>query len=139
MSTPLGAADKATVALANTSSVLAVLAGFSGAARPFWLLPGHACPNGNLPTDVRDFDGVPTQDIIEVIAVRGPLHAIDGWSYFSRSLSALLSGDPHAARHLAYYAELRASLSILASTGIGVRIPTKAARYSKLIAATLPI
>ena len=120
MSDPLGAADRATIARAQMSFILAILAGFKGAARPSWLSPGHTHPDGNLPSRVSDFNALPPQDIIEVIAVRGPLHTIDGWSYFSRSLSALLSGDPHAARHLAYYAELRAALSILASGGIGV-------------------
>jgi hypothetical protein len=59
-------------------------------------------------------------DLLEVIAVRGPLHAIDGWSYLGRAFASLLSGQAHSARHLAYYAELRAALSILASSGIGV-------------------
>ncbi|MFC3179462.1 hypothetical protein [Cypionkella sinensis] len=58
--------------------------------------------------------------MLHVIAVRGPLHVIDGWSYLGRAFSALLSGQAHAARHLAYYAELRAALSILASSGIGI-------------------
>ncbi len=48
------------------------------------------------------------------------LHCSDGWSYLGRALAALLRGDPHRARHLAYYAELRAAMSLLASVGIGV-------------------
>jgi hypothetical protein len=63
---------------------------------------------------------VAAPDLVEVIAVRGPLHVMDGWSYVARALNALISGDPHAARHLAYYGELRAALSILASSGIGI-------------------
>jgi len=35
-------------------------------------------------------------------------------------LMALLKGDPHRARHLAYYAELRAASALLATEGIGV-------------------
>ena len=31
-----------------------------------------------------------------------------------------MAGDPDAARHLGYYAELRATMSILAGDGIGV-------------------
>lgn len=58
--------------------------------------------------------------MLEVIAVRGPLHAMDGWSYLGRAFAALLAGQAHAARHLSYYAELRAALSILASSGIGI-------------------
>lgn len=45
---------------------------------------------------------------------------MDGWSYVARALNSLVSGDAHAARHLAYYGELRAALSILASSGIGI-------------------
>ena len=45
---------------------------------------------------------------------------MDGWSYVARALNAVVSGDTHAARHLAYYGELRAALSILASSGIGI-------------------
>jgi hypothetical protein len=48
------------------------------------------------------------------------LHSIDGWHYLSNSIHALLSGDIAIAIHLAYYAELRAASSLLASEGIGV-------------------
>jgi len=45
---------------------------------------------------------------------------MDGWTFFSRSLSALMAGDAHGARNLAYYAQLRAGLSILGCNGIGI-------------------
>jgi hypothetical protein len=45
---------------------------------------------------------------------------MDGWSYVARAFSALLAGDPHAARHLSYYAQLRAGMSMLANLGIGI-------------------
>lgn len=60
------------------------------------------------------------QDLADYIAASGILHASDGWSYLGCALSALLQGDAHRALHLAYYAELRAALSLLASDGIGV-------------------
>lgn len=47
-------------------------------------------------------------------------HLLDGWGYLSQSVNALMSGNTGAAIHLAYYAELRAVMSILASEGIGV-------------------
>lgn len=56
----------------------------------------------------------------QYIAASVVLHCSDGWSYLGRALGALLRGDPHRARHLAYYAELRAAMSLLASIGIGV-------------------
>jgi hypothetical protein len=56
----------------------------------------------------------------QYISVSSILHCADGWSYLGRAISALLSGDPHRVVHLAYYAELRAALSLLAAEGIGV-------------------
>lgn len=54
------------------------------------------------------------------LAASSVLHLIDGWHYLSSSINALLSGDITIAIHLAYYAELRATSSFLASEGIGV-------------------
>ena len=56
----------------------------------------------------------------EFIAASCLLHCSDGWSYLGRAISSLLRGDPHRARHLAYYAELRATTSLLATEGIGI-------------------
>jgi hypothetical protein len=60
------------------------------------------------------------RDLSQYIAASGLLHASDGWSYLGKALIALLKGDPHRARHLAYYAELRAASALLATEGIGV-------------------
>jgi hypothetical protein len=60
------------------------------------------------------------RDLAQYIAASCLLHSADGWSYLGKALMALLRGDPHRARHLAYYAELRASTSLLAAEGIGV-------------------
>lgn len=54
------------------------------------------------------------------IAASSVVHCMDGWSYISRAIEAELSGDIDAARHLAYYAELRAAMSLLAGAGVGV-------------------
>lgn len=54
------------------------------------------------------------------IAASTIVHCVDGWSYVARALEASLSGDVDAATHLAYYAELRAAMSVLAASGIGV-------------------
>lgn len=56
----------------------------------------------------------------QYIAASCLLHCTDGWSYLGKPISSLLRGDPHGARHLAYYAELRAAMSLLATTGVGV-------------------
>lgn len=58
--------------------------------------------------------------LAQYISVSTLLHCSDGWSYIGRAVQALLRGDPHRARHLAYYAELRAAMSLLASEGVGV-------------------
>lgn len=54
------------------------------------------------------------------IAASCLLHCADGWSYLGKAILSLLRGDPHRSRHLAYYAELRATMSLLATAGIGV-------------------
>lgn len=54
------------------------------------------------------------------IAASSVIHCMDGWGYVARAVEADLSGDIDAARHLGYYAELRAAMSILASAGLGV-------------------
>lgn len=48
------------------------------------------------------------------------LHTLDGWGYLSSAIDNLLKGDPSIATHLAYYAELRASMSFLGAEGIGI-------------------
>lgn len=54
------------------------------------------------------------------VAASAPGHVIDGWSFLGRSLDSALRGDTYSAAHFAYYAELRAAMSLLASEGIGV-------------------
>ena len=56
----------------------------------------------------------------EYIACSVPLHLLDGWDYLSRSFNSACHGDRFSAFHLAYYAELRAAMSLLAADGIGV-------------------
>ena len=64
----------------------------------------------------------PTQhrNLAQYIAASAPLHLYDGWSYLGRSVSSLISGDAHRALHLAYFADLRAAMSLLASQGVGI-------------------
>ena len=56
----------------------------------------------------------------EYVGASAIVHCFDGWSYLGRSLESEMAGDPDTARHLGYYAELRAAMSVLASEGIGV-------------------
>lgn len=117
---PLGAADIATLALADVQVVQNELSKLKSRNVPPWLGPTNPYPDGALPTQLAAFQRVAAQDVREIIAVRGPLHAMDGWSYLGRALNSVINGNSHAARHLAYYGELRAALSILASSGIGI-------------------
>lgn len=116
---PLGAADINTLGQRSQDQLHAHFANFASGATPPWLRQGHPYLNGQLPRGTA-IAAVAAQDLIEMVAVSGPLHCCDGWSYLARALNALLSGDAHASRHLAYYAELRAALSILASDGVGI-------------------
>jgi hypothetical protein len=58
--------------------------------------------------------------LIKYIAASAPLHAADSTKYIGKALLCASLNDVHAARHFAYYAELRAAMSILACAGIGV-------------------
>ena len=58
--------------------------------------------------------------LAQYITASSVLHCADGWSYLGKSILSLLRGDPHRSRHLAYYAELRAAMSLLATEGIGI-------------------
>ncbi len=59
-------------------------------------------------------------DLSEYIAVSAILHCFDGWIFLGRAIGALSNGDSHTSHHLAYYAELRAAMSLLAGEGIGI-------------------
>src|SRR5437588_8155635 len=59
-------------------------------------------------------------DMAAYVAASAPLHAADGWAYLGRAITSHASGDSDSARHLAYYGELRAAMSILACQGLGI-------------------
>ncbi len=63
---------------------------------------------------------IKAQELGEYIACSAPLHLADGWDYLSRAFDASSRGDRTTAYHLAYYAELRAAMSLLATEGIGI-------------------
>ena len=113
---------------ASRDRVIDALAGFSGTPVAAWLPRAHPASGGQFlrangkaltdyPTFQSRFSG---QQAGEVLAATSPNHCMDGWTFLSRALAALLAGDTHTARHLAYYAQLRAGLSILGCNGIGI-------------------
>lgn len=75
---------------------------------------------GCLYTDTQVGGIISDSDLAEYIAASAPLHCMDGWSLIGRALSSHARGDIGAAQHFAYYAELRAAISILATEGIGI-------------------
>lgn len=113
---------------ASRTPVVNALAQFKNKTVSAWLPPGHPGPNGAILNDngrplrsFNDFQANITNDqAATLLAAVAPNHCLDGWSYFARAKEALVSGDMHAARHLAYYSQLRAALSILAFSGIGI-------------------
>jgi hypothetical protein len=105
----------------NVSQTLAKLDRYISNAR--WLAKTNRYAVNTI--DRLALDNTPTnaiqpQDLAQYIAASAVLHCADGWSYLGRAINCLLKGDPHRVVHLAYYAELRAALSLLASEGIGV-------------------
>ena len=84
-----------------------------------WLPMGHPYAHviGALESNSKGVNGT---ELAEYIASSIPLHVADGWMFLARAFDAIKSGDQNTAAHLAYYAELRAAMSLLASEGIGV-------------------
>lgn len=107
------------LAAADRGHILAAMASFANKRGDQWCPSGHPGSNGQLPRWSK-LDTLPPKDVIATVAASAPNHCVDGWSYVARALSALLAGDAHAARHLAYYAQLRAGLSILSNLGVGI-------------------
>lgn len=70
--------------------------------------------------DVESGKSLDVKSISEYVAVSAPAHVIDGWTLLARAIESLLRGSPATAVHLAYYAELRAACSLLATQGVGV-------------------
>lgn len=120
--------DQARIALASRSRVVACQAAFKSLTVDQWLAVPHPATGGQ----VLGATGAPIKTLsaaravfsdvhlLSLISALGPNHCIDGWGFLARASSALVARDSHAARHFAYYAQLRGALSILAASGIGL-------------------
>ena len=84
-----------------------------------WLNNRHPY-NNNIIRTLRKNTDIDGQKLGEYIACSTLLHLSDGWNYLSRAFDAASSGDRGSAYHLAYYGELRAAISLLATEGIGI-------------------
>lgn len=98
---------------------MSVMSTFSGLPAQQWLGADHVAASGSLPLDWNLVSALPAGDLIQAVAASAPNHCIDAWTFLARALQALTAGDLHAARHLAYYSQLRSGLSLLANLGIG--------------------
>lgn len=58
--------------------------------------------------------------LAQYVGASAPAHAIDGWSCLGRAMDSALRRDTYSAVHFGYYAELRATMSLLAGEGIGI-------------------
>ena len=123
MNIPLGNADKNTIRALNRTDIELTTAGLKRFMRnSAWVGKSNryardlvARLKKNTPaTNERK------RNLAQYIAASVTLHANDGWSYLGRAVSCILTGDTHRALHLAYYAELRAAMSLVAGSGIGV-------------------
>ena len=120
--------DGSKLRLASRNPIIEALSYFYEKPVDQWLPSEHAAKTGEFLdsqgkelTNYRSFtQKYSEQEVIEVVAATAPNHCMDGWTFLSRALGALLAGDTHTARHLAYYAQLRAGLSILGCNGIGI-------------------
>jgi len=79
---------------------------FSASSSPGNILKNHNCNPVNI------------NELKEYMAVSTIAHNIEGWSYISQSIQALINGDHSISMHLAYYAELRGAFSFLSSEGV---------------------
>jgi len=59
-------------------------------------------------------------DFADFVAATTVLHCADGWTYLGRAMNAASAGSLATAKHLTYYAELRAAMAFLACHGIAV-------------------
>jgi len=122
------ALDPARVGLASPARIITSQSAFSAKVADDWLEASNPATGGQILNadgrpikKLRDAREIFTDaDLVSLIAASGPNHCLDGWGFLARSASSLVSRDSHAARHFAYYAQLRAALSILAASGIGI-------------------
>lgn len=71
--------------------------------------------------NLQSFDELLTNDSIDdatTLAKNQIMHMVESWRYLSSSINAFLKNSDGNAIHLAYYAELRAAMSLYAGSGI---------------------
>lgn len=110
----------------NNASAIPISNAFSSLSSNFntieWLKPNNPYRSSSSSKIKQLTSLIPFTDdpLIEFIAASVPKNCFESWGYLGAAVRAVLAGDVWQARHLAYYAELRAAMSILGSQGIGV-------------------
>ncbi len=88
-----------------------------------WLDIGNVYKSDPVTRINLEKDGEKTRKSLQLadyIAVSSPTHLWDGWNYLGLALYSYVCGYTANAKHLAYYAELRVAMSLLASQGVGI-------------------
>ena len=123
VSPQLDSAERTHLGLGDPGAVVAALGNspISNAISD-WLIPGNRYRGSGIDTVRSELDAGShdSAHLAEYLAGSSIIHCGDAWSYVGRALEAGTRGDPNAAIHLAYYASLRAALSLLATEGVGV-------------------
>lgn len=73
-----------------------------------------------IKNDAKPENSINHNDLREYTAVSSILHCTDGWTFLSRALKSLISGDVPSAMFFIYYSELRALMSLFSTNGIAV-------------------
>lgn len=101
-------------------------------AVPASLIPTDLCPPSLIQSSYATFNraaqpfGAPLLPATEpattpaALAVDALVHLTEGWRFLSAALASMLSNAPAQAVHFAYYAELRAAISLLSSHGMRI-------------------
>lgn len=115
-----GSLNPALLGAATRAPVIGALSMVAGRLPTIWLPARHPAYHGELGMKWAVAAALPQQQLIDAVAISIPTHCVDGWTFAARSISALLAGDAHGARHMAYYAQLRAGLCLLSNMGVGL-------------------
>ncbi len=121
---PLSAAGQAQVQRASRASIDGIIHRLRRTWRSSRWLPRNNPYRkdsvGAIDDQLTNGRPVDNRQLGDYIAASVVAHCLDGWAYLGRAIASQLHGDGDVATHLAYYAELRAAMSILAAEGVGV-------------------
>lgn len=117
------------ISLASSVAIAHHMSLFGNKTVQEWLSAHHPAKNGqivdvNNQRPIRKLDHarqvLSDDEMASLVAACAPCHCLDGWGFLARAVGALVARDSHSAKHFAYYAQLRATMSILAISGIGI-------------------